>query len=168
MKKLADNSLNNLDPEFCCWLTGLVDGEGSLQIKHQKKSWWLELTISLRDDEQPMLDMIRAELGRGFCYLHHAKSQTQLRSKPRYMLRFHNAADTNFFVALFERYPLKSKKRYVFELWAQAREELNKPALARDQAYLRHLYQTIRHARNYEQSTIEPYKPKEKKTRLSL
>ena len=128
----------------------------------------MELTITMRDDERPMLEMIQKELGRGFLYPHVAKSPTPFKSKPRYMLRFHNAADTNFFVALFERYPLRSKKRYVFELWARVREELNKSVQARDQAYLRHLYQTIRHVRDYEQSTIEPYEPKGKQTTLSL
>jgi hypothetical protein len=166
-KKLTIKSLNKVAPEFCSWLAGLVDGEGSLQIKHQKKRWWLELTISLRDDEQQMLDMIRTELGRGSCYLHNSKNP-QLRSKPRYMLRFHNAADTRFFTALFERYPLRSKKRHVFELWAKARKELDKPSWSRDQAYLRYLYSAIRQVRNYGYLAIEPYKSKGEQTTLPL
>jgi hypothetical protein len=69
-------------------------------------------------------------------------------------------------VALFEHYPLRSKKRLVFLLWAKARKELDKPSWARNQRYLRYLYEAIRMARNYEASLVEPYEPKENQIAL--
>lgn len=164
MRKVNAKSVEQLDLEFCCWLAGLVDGEGSLQLKcdKAKRKWWSELTISLRDDERPMLEMIQKKLGRGACYLHVARSKPQLRSKPRYMLRFHNASDTRFFVDLFERYPLRSKKKQVFKLWAEARKELNKPSFLRDQLYLKYLYRAIRQTRNYEGLKMKLFEPEGK------
>ena len=35
--RLTAKSLDDLDPGFCNWFVGLVDGEGSLQLKHQLK-----------------------------------------------------------------------------------------------------------------------------------
>lgn len=156
---LAAKSLDALAPGFCLWLTGLVDGEGSLQLQLNHRQWQMELTIKLRDDDRPMLEMIRKELGRGDCYPVPLAKKPQHKSRPQYMLRLHNSCDTRFLVALFERYPLRSKKKQVFELWAQARKELNKPAQARDQRYLRYLHRAIREARRYEPTLIEPYKP---------
>lgn len=176
-KNLAAKPLDDLGPGFCCWLAGLVDGEGCFQVKHQENSgrrrlyrrWQIELTISLRDDDRPMLEMIRKELGRGSSYPHaRATNPQHPNSKPRHMLRFDNALDTRFIVALFERYPLRSKKRREFELWARARNEFNKPVLARDEKYLRYLSQAIRNLKKYEESVIEPYEPSGKQLTLAI
>lgn len=150
-------ALDDLDPQFCHWFAGLVDGEASFQLKHAQRRWWLELTISLRADDAPMLKMIQKELGRGRCYDHRpAKGITN--SHLRYMLRFHNGVDTRFIVALFKRYPLRSKKSRDFELWAEARKELDKPPSARDLRYLKHLDRSIRQVRKYPNPPIASYK----------
>lgn len=147
MKKLSE-----LDPEFCSWFAGLVDGEGSLQIKNQKNHYWLEFTITMRDDEKQMLDSIRDEFGSGKCYKHRNVSSTVNNSRPRYMFRMHNSNDTRFLVNLFSQYPLRSKKYQVYKIWAEARKELDKPLLKRDQDYLEYLYKAIREARAYEEA----------------
>ena len=161
-------SLDDLDPGFCNWFAGLVDGEGSPQLTYDKGRWRTELTISLRDDDRPMLEMIRNELGRGSCYLHPRSKNALLNSRPRYMVKFYNPNDTRFLVALFARYPLRSKKKCVFDLWVQAQNELDKPAHARDLRYLRYLHRAIRQVRRYEPTLIEPYKPKVTQMALAI
>lgn len=147
MARITPKTLSEFNPEFCSWFVGLVDGEGSLQIKRQKGCYWLEFTISMRGDERPMLESIREELGRGNCYIHRNVSPIEHHSKTRYMFRIHNAVDTRFLVALFDRYPLRSNNYKIYKIWAEARKELDKPLSARDQDYLKHLYQAIRKAR---------------------
>lgn len=161
-------SLDDLDPQFCHWLAGQVDGEGSFQLKSKRHIWWLELTISLRADDRPMLQMIQEQLGRGHCYPHPVAKGANPHSHLRYMLRFANATDTRFIVALFERYPLRSKKRRDFELWAEARKELDKPPLARDLRHLKHLARAIREVRKYEAPMIQPYEPEGQQASLQL
>jgi len=159
MVNLNVKSLDELDPVWCCWLIGLVDGEGSPQLKYQKERYWMDLSIKLRDDEKPMLDMIRHTLGRGHFYWQPTGGEQLKYSRPQCVLRFHSAADIRFLIALFERYPLRSKKKHIFPLWAQARKELDKPPLTRDLSYLKYLHKAIRAARQYAQPLIEPYKP---------
>lgn len=160
-------SLDDLAPEFCNWFAGLVDGEGSLQLQFSR-NWRMELTIKLRDDDRPMLEMIQKELGRGNCYPVPLAKNPQHKSRPQYMIKFHNSDDIRFLVALFERYPLRSKKKYVFDLWGQAQNELDKPAHARDRRYLRYLHRAIREARRYEQPLIKPYKPEGNQMALAI
>lgn len=148
-------SLDELDPGFCNWFAGLVDGEGSLQLKYKKRVWWLELTIKLRDDDLPMLKMIQKELGRGRLYS--SSSGGGLNSYPQYMFRLHSATDIRFIIALLKRYPLRSKKKQVFDLWTQASEELGKPPSARSRKYLRYLEQAIRQVRRYGEQSIKSY-----------
>lgn len=157
--ELTIKSLDDLDPGFCSWLAGLVDGEGSPQLTCDKGRWRTELTISLRDDDRLVLKMIQKELGRGSCYPHRRSKNSLPNSRPRYMVKFYNPDDTRFLVALFERYPLRSKKKQVFDLWVKAQDELDKPTQARDLRYLRYLHRAIREARRYKPTLIEPYKP---------
>jgi len=161
-------SLDDLDPGFCQWLAGQTDGEGSFNLKHEQERWWLDFTISLRADDLPMLKMIQEQLGRGHCYPHPPAKGANPHSRPRYMLRFANATDTRFIVALFERYPLRSKKRRDFELWAEARKELDKPPLARDLRHLKHLARAIREVRKYKAPMIQPYEPEGQQASLQL
>jgi len=165
---LSAKSLDELDPGFCSWLAGLVDGEGSFSLKHAARQWWTEGTIKLRDDDRPMLEMIRKELGRGRCYQQREKNPQLPNVRPQYILRFHTAADTRFIVALFERYPLRSKKKREFEIWAEARKELDKPIWARDLRHLRYLYLAIRDTRRYEQPVLAPYKPEGNQMALAM
>jgi len=160
MVELTVKSLDDLDPGFCNWFAGLVDGEGSLQLTRDKGRWRTELTISLRDDDRRVLGMIRKELGRGSCYPHpRGKNSQHPNSRPRYMVKFYKPNDIRALVALFERYQLRSKKKHVLDLWVKARNELDKPVQARDLRYLRYLHRAIREARKYEPTLIEPYKP---------
>lgn len=159
--------LDELDHGFCYWLAGLVDGEGSFQLKH-KQHWWVELTISLRADDLPMLRLIQDELGRGSIYRHPPSRGVILHSKLRYMLRFHSASDTRFIRELFEHYPLRSKKKREFELWAEARKELDKQNLARDLRHLRYLHRAIREIRRYEGPTFEAYRSEGEQASMPL
>lgn len=162
IKNIRVKALDELDPGFCYWFSGLVDGEGSLQIKYWNSRWWLELTIKLRDDDRPLIEYINKEMGRGKCYVSRNISPPEHNSKSGYMIRFHSTADTRFIVDFFEHYPLRSKKSLVYKIWADARKELDKPIKLRDLEFLKYLYQSIRNARKYETMPIEKYIAKSK------
>jgi hypothetical protein len=167
-REFKAKELNELEPGFCNWFSGLVDGEGSLQIKHWNNQWWLELTIKLRDDDRPLIEYINREMGRGRCYVARNVSPPEHNSKSGYMIRFHNSDDTRFFVDFFKKYPLRSKKNLVFKIWADARKELDKPFKMRDQEYLKYLYEAIRKTRKYTAIAIEKYESIGKQLSLSL
>jgi hypothetical protein len=139
----------NISDNFYDWFAGLVDGEGCFQIKHQENRWWLEMTISLRDDDRPMLENIREHLGFGHLYLHKIRKPPQNQSKPRYMLRFANKNEVHRLIEIFTHHPLRSKKVTDFKFWAEAFEEISKPAAYRDLERLRFLHDAIRENRKY-------------------
>jgi hypothetical protein len=148
--------LQDLDGSFCSWFAGLVDGEGSFQIKHQKSHWWCELSISLREDDKEMLLNIQKELGCGHLYFHNEINSTNGQHN-RFMLRFHNLAETQFLASLFECYPLRSKRAKDFLYWNKAIAELCKPAKQRDLIYLQKLYQEIRECRKFTPDSKPPH-----------
>lgn len=112
--------LDSIDPGFGYWLSGFVDGEGCFSIHHQKRtdSCMAALTIALRDDDAAILYEIRDALGLGLIY--HNKPRQVGPSKPQVRWDVHRKADVLQLVALFDRYPLRAKKKRDYEIWRRA------------------------------------------------
>lgn len=170
MNTLTIKQLDELDPEWCWWFVGLVDGEGCFDLwssprggHRHTKEYGTRLTIVQRDDNQAMLKEIRDTFGRGHCYPHREVARNRHNT---YVLYFITANDTRFLVAFFKKYPLQGKKKLDFEIWAAAREELDKPPKARDEKRLRHLARAIKDVRKYEPPVTEPYEPEGKQLTL--
>ncbi len=152
--------LDDLEPGFCNWLAGLADGEGSFRINKTSRGWTCRFTIILRGDDKPVLDYIREQLGRGAKLMLARKTGNRLKYKMKahdqYDLTFPRR-DNIFIIHLFERYPLRSKKRLHFEIWAEAVKEIErvgaKVLLNRGGRRMEMLHARLKRAHEWESSS---------------
>lgn len=114
---------NEVD-EFWSWFAGFTDGEGSFTIAVStvggKKYLQPFFKIAVRADERPILEEIHRRLGCGRVRVHIPGAQTS-----NLQLKFEASAiaDCMRLVEVFERYPLRAKKRHDFAIWAEAVHE---------------------------------------------
>jgi len=104
---------------FGHWIAGFTDGEGhfdGIMIINQNGYRQLNMSfqINLRADDKPILEMIHNTLGVG--HLFHRPRHPPTKPQTLYVVR--RTADLyHVIVPLFEKYPLRAKKRKDFEVW---------------------------------------------------
>lgn len=107
-----------VDSPFYFWLAGLIDGEGSFDVRRQHGSdgWQTSLRLALRGDDADVIAYIRAASGLG--------TVTTRRWGGRDIVTWnvYARADARRLAAILDEHPLRSKKRRDFELWRQAVE----------------------------------------------
>lgn len=115
------------DDAFGSWLAGLVDGEGSFQIREQEGKHRPALQLKFRDDDLPTLILIQQRLGFGDINgpygpyrKHRSWGQDDYRSRPQAYWYAQNRADCRRVVDIFDRFPLQSKKRHEYPIWREA------------------------------------------------
>ena len=119
-----------MNNDFGNWFAGLTDGEGCFKSYTNRRTRCLpqpQFTISLRDDDRPMLEYIRDQLGFGYLSRRpEFQSREGYISNPTASLIVIRREDTGKLVELFRKYPLRSKKARDFELWAKIVEIRNR------------------------------------------
>jgi hypothetical protein len=114
----------NLDPAWCNWFAGFVDGEGCFSIlcsDTKYKRFNLMLQISIRIDDKPVIQDILDKLKVGSTMIRDSPAiwrgcrMAQVRWKISHLRDILNVV-----IPLFEKYPLRTKKAKEFELWRQA------------------------------------------------
>ena len=117
------------------WLAGLTDGEGCFsiaRIKTQKAkdriSTWpnCRFEIGLRCDDYAILQEIRDTLGFGSLSLQKYVNPKRVNTNLAVRYSAFRIADCLKVVELFTRFPLRSRKRAVFDVWALAVKEMTK------------------------------------------
>ena len=119
--------IDHIPADFGHWFAGLVDGEGSFGItmghrSHRKNMPGCQFSLSLRNDDAEVLEYIQRTLGVGGVH-YRERGETNRQgylSKPRADLWIHKKGELPLLVELFRHYPLRSKKRLAFEVWARA------------------------------------------------
>ena len=136
----------NLSPEWASWFAGLVDGEGCFLIHRVGSRWHSAVfVLNMRADDRPMLEEIRNTLGCGAIYrrprrqIGHATCAFQVGRKK----------DMLALVRLFDRYPLRSRKRRDYEVWRTFVLLHASPKNATDPR-LAELFNEIKDARRFE------------------
>jgi hypothetical protein len=105
---------------FAHWLAGFVDGEGSFVIaKVNNGCLRCFLSLVLRDDDREILEEIQARIGGTLAYRTNP-SATRPSSNPEMVLQVRRKADCLRLVELFDRYPLRARKRRDFAIWREA------------------------------------------------
>lgn len=113
----------NLDPPTGYWLAGLTDGEGCFRIqrnaarKSGPASWATTFAIKLRDDDRATLDVILAATGVGRIA---ADASRTGNSRPCASWIVDTLAGCRELVAIFDAYPLRSRKARDFSVWREA------------------------------------------------
>lgn len=115
-----------MDEAFGHWLAGFVDGEGHFSLrwnqygKSKKPVFKPSFRINLRWDDAHTLVEIQRVLG-GNTYFA-PPSRRPVNSKPQCNYVLSDKKGLLLLIETFRRYPLRSKKRRDFEIWAPAVE----------------------------------------------
>lgn len=113
-----------LDPLWCSWFVGFIDGEGYFQIHSDKKSThcYVALTIEQREDDENILREIQKRLKCGDIYfvnMQKDRDRGRLSSnKYRWTLRKIESI-VRIIIPLLDTYPLRSKKLNEYLLWRE-------------------------------------------------
>jgi len=101
------------------WLSGFIDGEGSIGIAGHGGSLQPRFRINQRDDDGDLVRAIREYIGLGT--LHGKYDRKNINAKPQlaYCLV---GSDCNALTAILDRAPLRSKKRFEYPHWKKAVE----------------------------------------------
>jgi hypothetical protein len=114
--------IDAMDDGFGHWLAGFADGEGCFFIgKNRNGTMFCRFRIALRADDAPILAQAAERTGLGRVLLAAPPSQRTARAT----WNVGRKAECLVLVELFERYPLRAKKRRDFEVWARAVRYLN-------------------------------------------
>jgi hypothetical protein len=107
-----------VDPRLAFRLAGLVDGEGCFTItKTPKNGYRCAFVIKLRADDREMLERYRY----GVDGIGHLRRQERKNAwAPTVAWQVEDKYGVGLIRDLFELYPLWSKKRRDFEIWAPA------------------------------------------------
>lgn len=138
-------------------LAGLTDGEGHFGIakntKHGLTTYTCVFVINMRDDDAPLIEWLHETSGLGVIYRATAIRQRQgWETNPTISWRVQKKVECLQVVAIFERYPLLSKKARDFEIWAKAVRYLNGPQ-PEGRAPLARWFEQIRLVRAYHADT---------------
>lgn len=98
------------------YITGLVDGEGCFYIAAAR----CEFIIKLRDDDQSLLESVRATLGGiGTITANRARAD-QPNRMPQARWTVTKQRELVYLTEFFDAFPLKSKKRRDYDVWREA------------------------------------------------
>jgi len=116
----------NLDPLWCAWFSGWIDGEGSFMGKIHNENMCISarLQVNVRDDDSPLVYNVRDVLKCGF--IHHvraslptAKSYSPNRRTTVQWICEDSGACRHILIPLFDKYPLHSKKGRDYKIWRE-------------------------------------------------
>lgn len=110
---------DHLDPFWCSWFVGFVDGEGYLQITSDTKPT-PKLVITVREDDADLIREVQQTLNIGKTY-QVDKSYDGPNTRDQVMWVVARAqALSSVLLPVFERFPLKSKKWEEYLIWRKA------------------------------------------------
>jgi hypothetical protein len=122
----ADVTVPDCPPGFLDWLAGFTDGEGSFGVGagmgRHKQACICRFAISVRHDDAPVLHEIQHHLGAGRIY--YAKTSSRKADgrpeEPTVTWSVQSKRDCALLCAIFDRHPLRAKKRRDYAVWRRA------------------------------------------------
>lgn len=119
----------NINPLWCAWFSGWIDGEGSFtsDVHNINMGITSKLTVEVRDDDSQLVYNVKNTLRCGQIYRQKERHRENLnrlgkssigRSSIKWMCRDIGAC-RHILVPLFDCYPLQSKKKRDYDVWRQ-------------------------------------------------
>lgn len=111
-----------IDDAFGHWLAGYIDGEGHFCGRYYPGRHGVAkyFCIVARADEYPLLEECQRRTGLGRLYSLPAHAG----SKPCWCWKIASTLESLRLVNILEKYPLRSKKRRDFKIWAEINREM--------------------------------------------
>ena len=114
------------------WVTGFADGEASFTYSRSSTQIALYFAVKLTAAEEPLLQRLQAFFGGGTIYhvQPRAPRERSGATKTASYFRISRHDELPAVVAHFDRYPLRSTKKQVYELWRMmvlAKQQFRKP-----------------------------------------
>lgn len=115
----------NLDPLFCAWFSGWVDGEGCFRalVRSEDRSIQPRLSIKVRDDDRHLVNLVHTTIQCGWV---RNRSYKYARERGRTHQNDQITWDCtdihqcrHILVPLFDKYPLRSKKARDYKIWRE-------------------------------------------------
>lgn len=114
--KLGDKRYPDLEPEWASWFAGLADGEGCFYIS---PSVGCSFIINLRADDTEVIKDIERRLGMGRIGRTKRNVATR-RMNPLVTFTVARKEDLVQLIAIFDAYPLRTKKGRDYAIWRKA------------------------------------------------
>jgi hypothetical protein len=138
--------VTTMDDGFGHWFAGFTDGEGCFFIGQYTPRF----TLGLRADDWQVLEYTRQQLGIGML----RRRPGTKKSKPSAVFEVWRPQEQLVLVDLFERFPLRAKKRHQFEVWCTAVREAAKGRL-KDKSVINNCRRRLATLRVYDTAAFE-------------
>lgn len=140
-----------IDPAFAYWMAGFIDGEGCFSV-HKKhvngcETFDCQFTLTLRADDRPIVEQMRAALGGIGSIAHRPARNTGGGDKDQCRYCVSSKRDCQMLRAVLAAFPLRAKKARDFEIWCQALDAWidHEPGSSwQDMAYFRNALMAVR------------------------
>ncbi len=109
-----------VDPLWCAWFSGIVDGEGCFSLRIQGNSCSAELKISMREDEDKIIKEIQSTLQCGRVGYLSNRAMRFAGGNGRDAIAFRVKAINEvcgIIIPLLDAYPLKTRKLQSYLKW---------------------------------------------------
>jgi len=109
----------NIDPLWCAWFSGILDGEGTFNIQCNSHDLGVHtsLAIKMRDDEADGIREIYDKLHCGIVYF----GAAQCIGNPYVVWRVEAISGiVNIIIPILDKYPLRMKKQHDYKIWREA------------------------------------------------
>jgi len=115
----------NIDPLWCAWFSGLVDGEGCLAIMYNrdKDTYRCHLRIQMRADELEWITSIQSTMHCGNVYITDSPSRNQhnRNENPKATFDVYRISDLiHIVIPILDRFSLRMKKQHDYKIWREA------------------------------------------------
>lgn len=112
------------DSDFCSWLTGITDGDGTFSIVNQNGKWNLTFKISQSKYNLRLLYYIKKRLGVGSVNEEKNTEMANYRIRDRKVLK-------QVIFPIFDQFPLLTSKQFNYERFKKAYDILENPIITK-------------------------------------
>ena len=149
----------HLDPLWCSWFSGWIDGEGSFTSYTQRSHRGIScrLAVMLRDDDAPLIYDVKDILHCGVISRRTELMQDKRNRKDQISWTCNNTgACRQILVPLLDAFPLRSKKNNDYKIWRKLVMAISENRhLDGDRDYVLDLCQQLRDVKKYVPDVLE-------------
>lgn len=165
----------DIDPLWCAWFSGFVDGEGCFSARFKrgegKKGISASLKISLRNDDAPLILKIQEILKCGSIKLESNKLKREkgYKAQDGIIWTCERCSECrHILIPLFDKYPLRSKKARDYNIWRELVMLLSEDRhLHQDREHILELCQQLKDIKQYDPRIMDAYQNTSKMERAA-